>query len=141
MAVAGGDCAGAGFDTGFYDCEAEACSAGFPGARGVDAIEGVEDLRQRVRRDSGAVVGDNYSHFFAGGRCGVDLYGAGVTGVVKGVADEIGEGALEQFRVGDDAEIFFHLDFDVGGSGGFAFDDFFQEGMKIDWLEIYAHPE
>ncbi|ARX88241.1 hypothetical protein SMD44_07728 [Streptomyces alboflavus] len=83
------------------DGESEAAALG-AGARGVRLVEAVEDVRQHLVGDAGAVVGD-VDH--QGLRCGGRPDGDGSGAVAQGVADQVGEDDVDAPRVDPDARI------------------------------------
>src|SRR4051812_5404575 len=94
-AVAAGDGAATGFDAGSYDSQAEAGASGFASARGFGTVEGREDFFQFRFGESGAAVSDGDRHLiFADG--GTDGYGTGRSGIASGVAEDVGESALQE---------------------------------------------
>jgi hypothetical protein len=76
------------------DREAEARAAHFAAAAAVDAVEALEDARDVFGGDADAVVADfDEGVLAAGARGDVDLATFG--GVLAGVVDEVGDGALD----------------------------------------------
>ena len=96
------------------DGQAEAGAAGGAGARGIYAVEGVEDAREIGLGDAGAGIGDTDGDFLAAA-FGLEGDGAGGGGVLDGVAQEIGERAGEEFGIGRDEEIVGQDEAEIGG--------------------------
>src|SRR6202021_518230 len=84
------------------DGEAEAGAAHFAAAGAVYAIEALEDTVEFGRGDADAVVDPLHRHGLALGD-GADGDGAALGGVLDGVVDQVGDGAVEIIGVAEDA--------------------------------------
>src|SRR4029077_3978782 len=94
--------------------------AGAPGPLAPAPVEALEDVRQRLRRDPGAVVADLDGDAVARGRRG-DRAGGPGGGVYEHVHQQVVDGAAEQFLVADGAQVVADADspgpFGVGDPG------------------------
>jgi hypothetical protein len=86
--------AAAGFDAGLDDGEPESAAAGLAVAAGIDSIEGLEEAREAVGGDAGAVVGDAEvdAVTFAGG----GDFDVALGGVEAGVTEDVADAAAEE---------------------------------------------
>src|SRR5579884_2699449 len=99
ICIFGVDSPAVGFDDGADDGETEAAAAGGDLARGIGAIEAVEDARQGRGGDALAGIGNgNFEHIAA--RLSIDGDGTTGWGVAQRVIAEIGEDPFEHVLIG-----------------------------------------
>ncbi len=96
--VAGGEGAAVELDGAAGDGEAEADAAAGAAAVGIDAVEGVEDAAEGVLGNAGAAVADEDGGLRAVAAEG-DVDGGSGRRVADGVADDVFNGAAEEFGV------------------------------------------
>src|SRR5579875_2551963 len=98
VCVFGVDGAAVGFDDGANDGQAEAAAAGGDLARGIGAIESVEDAWKGSGRNALAGIGDgNLEHIAA--RLGIDGDGATGWSMAQRVIAKVGEDTFEHVLI------------------------------------------
>ena len=125
----------AGFDARFHDRQAKPDSTGRAVARGVGAIKRIEEARQIARGHAGAAIGHPDLHrILLASRGNRD--GAGLSGVTHGVAQQVRQGACQQFRVGAHPHVAGDFEFDLHFVRHFAADGFLDGVKDIDRTQL-----
>ncbi|RFC44722.1 MAG: hypothetical protein DVB28_000886 [Verrucomicrobia bacterium] len=135
FAVADGDESPAGFHAAFDDGQAEADAPGLAGACAFCAEKRVAEPVEELGRDAWAAVGDGEDDV-CGARMGVHSDGAGVGGVAESVAEDVGEGTLEEVGVGVDAEPGRQGGLDLVLGDVFLGEDFLEEAGEFDFFQV-----